>query len=382
MNLSYIKNFTKERSGKIGSSDIPALLQHPETSESLAGYDRTALTVYQEKRGEIEREEAGYKAHMGHMLEPIAIHEFIRKFEQIENPEKTATEFLKGYYLCELNKKDDGYPLAEESQFTDFYHHTTVRTDFGIAHADCFYVPTIPAENEPAIIEAKTRGFWPVKRDKDPYKGYDFTVTSHQGIPLSDFYQVQYQLALYQEVYGIRVDNAYLALLYDTNSFATWHIKSNRRAQERLLELADYLHKCIKKGTPPKKLAMSQSDIKIMYPKLEEDFVTLSGEELDSAITAAKQSKEAQEQEKMWKQKKEDALNTLSVFLKDNKKIKGLFEGELIDLAEWQERSGSERVAGVKEIKKDEEFYNILKEKGFINVSEDSRFVKVKFKGE
>ena len=56
--MQYIKNFTKERSNKIGASDISKLIQHPEKSESLYGYDETALTLWQEKTGKIHRKES------------------------------------------------------------------------------------------------------------------------------------------------------------------------------------------------------------------------------------------------------------------------------------------------------------------------------------
>jgi len=76
--MNYITDFQKSRSTKIGSSDVPALIQHPEKSESLAGYGRTALTVYEEKIGIRERDPVGFPAQMGHVVEPYALQEFIR----------------------------------------------------------------------------------------------------------------------------------------------------------------------------------------------------------------------------------------------------------------------------------------------------------------
>ena len=37
--MNYITDFHKSRSGKIGSSDISACLQHPENTGSIAGYE-------------------------------------------------------------------------------------------------------------------------------------------------------------------------------------------------------------------------------------------------------------------------------------------------------------------------------------------------------
>ena len=114
--MQYIKNFTKERSNKIGASDISKLIQHPEKSESLYGYDETALTLWQEKTGKIKREPARFSAEMGNALEPVVLRKFIS-----ENIDKeTAEKFYRGYVLCELNKTDDGYLDAENFQNTNW----------------------------------------------------------------------------------------------------------------------------------------------------------------------------------------------------------------------------------------------------------------------
>ena len=381
MKIHYIQNFKKSRAEKLGASDIPALIQHPETAESLAGYDRTAVTVYKEKSGLLvsadnDTDSPSDKADIGSDQEPIALKRFLT---QTESPE-LAQLFYRGYLLCELDFDGSGYPSAEATQNTNYLHHTRAEIDFAIAHADCFRVYDQNENIYPAIVEAKARGFWPSQRKDDPYKGYDFETTGHKGIPLADYYQLQFQAAIYQEVYKIQIDNLFLALLYDTNSFNFWQVKSDRRVQERLLELAHYMKKCIGKKQPPKMLVMNQKDVKELYPKLNEDFITLSGDELENAIEASKQAGNAKKQKKAWEQKERDALDALSVYLKDNKKIKGIIDGEIIEIAEWQERKGAERIAGIKEIRQDETLYTALQEKGFVRVGEDSKYVKVKFK--
>ena len=372
--MQYIKNFTKERSLKIGASDISKLIQHPEKSESLYGYDETALTLWQEKTGKIKRKPAGFSAEIGNALEPVVLRKFIS-----ENIDKeTAEKFYRGYVLCELNKTDDGYPDAENFQNTNFLHHTKAENDFAVAHADCLRLQIAGYHAE--LIEAKTASYWPAKRRDDIYSGYDTTLKNHQGIPLKHFYQIQFQAAIYQEVYGFKINSGFIALLFDTSQFHQWEIRIDRKIQERLLELASYMKKCIDTDTPPKMLAMNQDDIKIMYPKLDEDFRIISGDELQVALHAIEQRKLASEQEKAWKQKKEDADNTLSIFLKDAKTIKGIIGSEIVNLATWQERKGAERVAGLKEIKQYPEIEKLLREKELINKSEDSRSVVVKYK--
>ncbi|HAS92782.1 MAG TPA: hypothetical protein DCS12_11345 [Clostridiales bacterium] len=377
--MQYIKNFTKERSSKIGASDISKLIQHPEKSESLYGYSETALTLWQEKTGRIKKEPAGFSAEMGNTLEPVVLRKFIS-----ENIDKeTAQKFYSGYMLCELNKTEDGYPDAENYQNTNFLHHTKAENDFAVAHADCLHLLNI-AGNHAELIEAKTALSAASKRRDDIYSGYDTSLKNHQGIPLKHFYQVQFQAAIYQEVYGLNINTGFLALIFTDGfkpvSFHQWEIRIDRKIQERLLELASYMKKCIDTDTPPKMLAMNQDDIKIMYPKLDEDFRIISGDELQVALHAIEQRKLASEQEKAWKRKKEDADNTLSIFLKDAKTIKGIIGDEIVNLATWQERKGAERVAGLKEIKQYPEIEKLLREKNLINKSENTRSVVIKYK--
>jgi hypothetical protein len=373
--MNYITAFQKSRSTKIGSSDVPALIQHPEKSESLAGYGRTALTVYEEKIGIREREPAGFPAHMGHVVEPYAIQEFIRR----HTDDKTADKFLRGCLLCDLDRTKDGYPTATATQTTDFLHHTEAVTDYSVSHADCI---NISDSQNAILIEAKTSGFWPARRTDDPYKGYDKEVKGHQGIPLHVFYQVQHQAAIYQEVYGVKTKVANLVLISE-GQYYEWEIRIDTKIQERLLELCSYMKTCIDKKIPPKKLAMNVSDIKVMYPVLNEDFRLVSGEELTSAVEAAKKAKEAAEQLKAWKQKKEDAEAALSILLQDNKKLQGIIDGEITDIVAWQSREGGERILGLKDLKaldSGERLYKYMKKNGLIKVGEDSRFVKVKLK--
>ena len=371
-NPQYITSFSKSRSTKIGGSDISACLPHPLKSESLADYDRTALTVYQEKTGIIKRDFAGFQAEVGNFLEPLVLKRFIQEYT---GDGTLGDIFMRGYLLCELDKKNDGYPNAESFQNTHFLHHTKAENEFAIAHADC-----ISPEHR-IIIEAKTAMSWATKRtENDPFTGYDFKLKGHQGIPLKHYYQVQYQSALYNLVYGFQPDKLYLALITDTNNFYFWEFVPVKKVQERLLEIASYMYKCIQKKQPPKELAMNQDDIKIMYPELDEDFRIISGDELSDAIQAAREAKEAEEQVKRWEQIKKDANNTLSIFLKDTKTLKGIVDGQIVDLATWQERKASERIIGLTEIKKDEELYKLVKDKNLIKESPATRFVKVKFK--
>ena len=140
--MNYITNFTHARATLIGSSDIVACLQHPEKHESLAGYERTAITVYKEKRGELPRTPAGLPADIGHELELLALQKAIEQIETVngetpENIRSLINRFRRGYQLAEINTTieydADGnesltYHNAKEFQNVDWLHHTEAIT--------------------------------------------------------------------------------------------------------------------------------------------------------------------------------------------------------------------------------------------------------------
>lgn len=373
--MNYIQNFDKSRKSLIGSSDVPALIQHPEKPESIAGYERTALTVYLEKTGQKERDPAGLPAKLGHALEPYVLQEAI----SILADDKTACDFLRGYMLCELEKdnKNGGYPNAPAFQNTPWLHHTEAVNDYSVSHADCIN------QKDGILIEAKTASFWAsMRRESDPYKGYDPKLKGHQGVPIAHYMQIQHQMLLYSTVYGIQIKKGYIALIANSE-FNMWEIKPDIKVQERLAELCSRMKQCIDTKTPPRELAMNADDIKYMYPEIKEDFKIISGDELQQAIEYAKMQKEASAQETAWKRKKEDAASALSVMLKDTGVLKGMIDGSMIDIASWQSRTGAERVMSLSEIKKNKEkVYNYLVKNECIMKGEDTRSVKVKYKGE
>lgn len=369
MNYTYITDFYRSREDLIGSSDIPALIPHPIIkSESLAGYSRTAITVYEEKTGITKREPAGISAKMGNNIEGIILKEFIEQ----QDCKRISHEFYRGYILCELDKEIEkvGMLHCESYNNTDYKHHTESMNDFSVAHADCLYTG-----KKPFIIEAKSAQFWAVKRDKDIYSGYDFDLKDWQGIPLKHYFQIQFQMALYG------VDMAYLALLYNTSEFHTWQIKANKKHQADLLELAEYMKKCIDKRTPPKEKAMNASDIQKLYPDIKEDFREAVGKELETAIEIGKQYEHAKSQKKMWELKERDALDAMSVLLKDERELKGLVNGELQTIARWKDTGGAEKWVALSKVKKDNpDVYKIIVDNGLIEYQKTDRKPEIKLK--
>lgn len=388
--MKYITDFHKSRRDLIGSSDMTACIQHPEKHESLSGYGRTAITVYKEKRGELQREPAGLAAEIGHTMEMLILSNAIYKIEvkrgkTESQARKIVSKFERGYIMCELDSEttqdDNGntykiYHNADKYQTTDWLHHTEASTADSISHADCI---NIAKPDNAILIEAKcvTTSFY--KRGDDPYKGYDLEDETFRGVPLRNYMQTEHQAATYNAAYGIKFKRSYLALIAD-GKHSMWNWKPDVRMQERIIELCSYLKKCIDTGVLPSELAMNSDDVKIVYPVIKEDFKVLSGEDLEKALLYARAAKDAAQQEKNWKAKAEDAKNALAVMLADSGRIRGIVDGEMVELAAWTEKKGSDRIMSLSEVKQDKRLYAYCEKNGMIKAGEPSRFISVKFK--
>lgn len=370
-------DFQKIRSNKIGASDIPALITNPEKpNESLAGYGRTPLTVWQEKTGKLKREPPGLPAEMGHYMENKAIELFLRYFEfprrELILLQLKILAEMDNTYLDKLSCKDHC-----------FKYHTQYYTENKIAHPDAIYIPEDYYEKEkklkyegitidltkPFIFEAKSARFFSAKRPEGSIvSGYDFKLKTWHGIALKSYFQIQYQLALFD------IDVAYLGLISDTSDFHVWEIKANKEHQKELMNIADVMTMHIKQDTPPKELVINQADIKMLYPHMKDDFITLSGEKYETAKIIVDEFKKAKDQEKKWKEKKLEALDSMSVILQDYKELRDS-SGVM---AAWQTRKGRESVSITDMKKNDLLYYDQLKKDGYIKQGADSRSVVIK----
>ncbi len=403
------QGFTEDRRTRFGSSDIPKMIPNPEKpTESLAGYGNTAITVYKQKRGEQQPFTTGLEAEMGHYLENKALEWTIRRFSDygLGVGFRTSKETWENI----SQSGDLKGQKATDFQVPSYKHNTQYYNDDMIAHPDCVYVPpdTIDTDYEildekgntlythkktsngiivdlskPLIIEAKSAQLFAAKRrDNTIVKGYDFDSLTWHGIPLKHYVQIQFQLTLFQ------IDVAYLALIYDTSKFQIWRIDANEKWQARIIDLVGRMIKHVKDGTMPRELAMNKADIMEIYPKIDKDYVMLSGESLETTKGLCKEFRHAKQQVKNWKEKEGDAKDALAVMLKDYGELR---EGSEI-LAKWQERKGSIGIGKplgtpenkdtfIKWLKKNDlNAYKYLERKGFIKQGADSRSVSVKFK--
>lgn len=384
-------SFVGSRQTRVGSSEIPQLFPNPEKpTESLSGYDNTAITLYKKKIGEPEPFTYSLPAEMGHFLENKSLELFIRRF----SGKKAALEFIQKKIEYEMRKANGEDVRAEDFQTGLYRHNTQYFVDGMIAHCDCIYIGDPGCEkvtvhgitvdlSKPFYIEAKSATKDATKRQPQSYvKGYDFDLLTWQGIPLKHFVQMQFQSSLLQ------IETGYLALLHNTSEFQVWRVDKDRMWQNRIINIVGKILKYIELEKMPRELAICQADIIELYPHLRDDFISLTGERLKKVLSVCKEYVKADQQEKNWKGKKKDAQDALSVYLKDYTEIR---TGSDI-LAKWQNRNGSESIGVsasirgkdpfIKYLKKDDKnTYNYLMRKGYIKEGKTSRSVAVKFKG-
>lgn len=367
--------FQETRSARIGASEIGYLFPSPENpTESVGGYEKTALTLYNKKIGNPEPYTYSLAAEMGHFLENKSLELFIRMFFG----EKLATEFINQKILYEMSDKSE----PEKYQVGLFRHNVEYYYDGMIVHPDCIYLgePGAPTKtvagitvdlSKPFYIEAKSARMESTKRRDSLIKGYDFEATTGQGIPLKHYLQMQYQSAL------LEIPVGYLALLHNTSEFQTWRVDKDDNWQARIIDTVGKMLKHIEMRKPPKEMAISLADIMSLYPDVKDDFVNVNDEEFEKIVAIIEEYDKADTQIKNWTSKKRDASDTLGVLMGEYSELR---HGADV-LCKWQNRKGSEKLKSLKDIKAENETeYKYLQRKGLITMSDGYRYVAVKYK--
>lgn len=389
-------SFTETRGSRIGSSDCPAMFPNPEKpTESLAGYDETALTLYNKKIGEKSLFIPNLAAEMGHFLENKSLELFIRRFFG----EELAREFIDGKMIYEMNVANKVDVNPEDYQVGLFRHNTEYYSDGMIVHPDLIYLgdPTLPDnekkitvngitvdKSKPFYLEAKSARKEATKRRNESFvKGYDFDLTNWQGIPLKHYVQMQFQSAVFQ------IDTGYLPLLHNTSEFQVWRVDKDKKWQAQIINTVGKMLKYIEMRKAPREMAICLADIVSLYPNLRNDFVTVSGDKAEKIKEICKQHRKSKQQIKNWEAVEKDCKDALSVYMKDFDEVR---EGSDI-LVKWKKNSGRESIGtkeklptGVSFIKwlrlNDKNTINYLDRKGYFKKGKDSRSVMVKYKGE
>lgn len=372
----FVKDIFEERGVRIGASEVPCLFPDPERpSESVAGYGKTAITLYQEKVGERERDKSGLAAEMGHYLEPKAIELFIR---EVWGPD-VASAWMRRRMDFEMNGGDartkQAYPVLYNTAFIDrdsIVHPDglhigekdgrTVRTRWG------FNVDT----RRSFLIEAKSASFFSARRGDSEVRGYDRDNKTWQGIPLKHWFQTQFQML------KAGVSLCYLTLLSDTSKYDVWEVRADKEMQGRIARVVNVFMRHVRNRVPPKELAINVDDITALFPSVRDDFVMLDGEDGDKVRELSDKALAAAEQEKVWAARKDDALSALAVWLKDAGEVR---DGDGDVVCRWQTSKGRESVMSVKDIAaSNPAALRYLRRNNLIKVSKGSRYVVAKYR--
>lgn|GEM_PF-2955709 len=372
----FVKDIFEERGVRIGASEVPCLFPDPERpSESVAGYGKTAITLYQEKVGERERDKSGLAAEMGHYLEPKAIELFIR---EIWGPD-VASAWMRRRMDFEMNGGDartkQAYPVLYNTAFID--RDSIVHPDgLHIGEKDGRIVRTGWGFNVDTrrsfLIEAKSASFFSARRGDSEVRGYDRDNKTWQGIPLKHWFQTQFQML------KAGVSLCYLTLLSDTSRFDVWEVRADKEMQGRIARVVNVFMRHVRNRVPPKELAINVDDITALFPSVRDDFVMLDGEDGDKVRELSDKALAAAEQEKVWAARKDDALSALAVWLKDAGEVRDS-DGDVV--CRWKTSKGRESVMSVKDIAaSNPAALRYLRRNNLIKVSKDSRYVVAKYR--
>lgn len=204
----------------IGGSDAAAIL----------GLDpfKTPLAVYLDKRGELPDDGASEAAEWGNRLEP----------------------FVADAALDRINTERDqrGLPPVKARRRKAILRHPDI--EFMVANIDR---EIVGHEDGPAILEAKTTGYWSARQwedDRDP-----------DGPTLPDRYHVQTQH--YLAVMGR--GHAWLAVLVAGQRLVVEHVERDQALIDALVEVEARFWQQVQGGTPPPATADDSDRVKVLH---------------------------------------------------------------------------------------------------------------------
>lgn len=322
-------DFTESRTKGIGSSDIPIL------AGLKKQYDQTPVTLFEEKKGITEGFQGNEQTDWGNLLEPLIVERFLSKHF------------------------GDVRPEFKEIEMTEFFHP---EYKYALAHPDMIIVEP---DREPFIIEAKSMGYYPGKRDEDPDKGYDEDDFTERGIPADVFLQVQWQMLC------SGVNTTFVAALINTNDFRMYGpIMANPRVQEKCLALARRFWDCIEDNICP--APSTFKDIQIIFPKPEAKTKVISGDALESVKMMQTQKEDIKKKIKALEDKEDDIKKAFGQLCEGNEVLTDPLGNVLATY-----KMSSTRSISVKEVEKNKEIFDLLTENELIN---ETKFPKLSIK--
>ena len=320
----------------VGSSDIPIILGLTPT---------TPVDLFRQKTGR----EAGFQGNdltwWGHELEGLILKNAIARDMDMQ----TAMKFFIDYSRNMYRRRNSWLPKTAYEPFTEAIHPDL---PWAIAHADCLYNPG------ERIIEAKSGGFFANIRRED-MDGYDAKDPTASGVPFKTFFQVQWQ----DLCYGVIQSD--VAALIDTNKFSTYQVDGNVKLQAKLIEIGSRFMYCLVNDIAP--TPRTFGDIKKLFPEINDNRLTIMGEQAAIAWDIKERLKKAKAKMKAGKNEKEDLENALALLIGENVELADEMGNKICSQSKWQQFN----MLSPKKVKEScPEAYDMLDEVGLITKGE------------
>lgn len=287
--LMYMKDreFSKGRK-YIGASDM----------DTLAGINqhKTPLELWEELTGRAKGFSGNKKTAWGHKQEPMILGEYIKK---VTGSSEARNEFITSRLWGDVK-------YEKFHSWTESFPKGQTRR---CAHADLLDL----SGETPVIIQAKNTGAYAAAaRKRDPDKGYDKEDFTANGIPLSVYFQEQWEMFCYG------ITSAYVAVLIDGWDWQFYGpINYDKNTLEKLYALSEKMLWHVDKDIMPE--PKTWSDIVKYYPNYKPNTKAVVSDDSDLECRAMiEQYGKIQRKIKGLEDKKDDIKNALGLYIGEN----------------------------------------------------------------
>lgn len=324
-----IGDFKKTRATGVGSSDIPV----------LAGLFRrrgqTTRQLWKVKTGREDGFRGNQATWWGRQLEGLVLKEWVERH--------VDKEVGMPFYLSYLRDRSHRQlKIKTEARHPEY--------PFALAHADL-----LVEDGEGWIQEAKSHRFFAARRKDDPDYGYDDEDFSQNGVPASEFLQVQWQLFCYGAPQGG------VSTLIDTSDYREYGpVIADARIQEKCLALAERFWWHVEHDREPK--PETWGDIADMFPEPRDTTAMVSGRDEYVVREMIGRKEMIAAQRKKLEAELEDLKNAVGLMLGENKYLTDA-EGNVLA----RSQGGSREDLSVKKLRAEKPaLYEELVEAGYI----------------
>lgn len=329
----------------IGASDMP----------TLAGLtpNRTPRMMWEELTGRSEGFKGNKRTYWGNRQEPLILGEYIKK---ITGESKLRNDFITSR-------------MWGEQQFQEYHSWTesfAKENNRFCSHADLLDL----SSETPVLIQAKNTGeFAAGARKRDPNKGYDRDDLSGNGIPLSVYFQEQWELYCY----GLQF--AHVAVLIDGWDWKLYGaVEYHKQTVEKLSALAERMLWHVDNDVMP--TPQNWDDVVAMYPDFQPNTKAVVSDEAELECRQMLEDySKLQTKEKEIGKRKDDIKNALGLYIGGNNYLETA-EGNPI--CSSSEISGRTTISASEVKKKKPELFEELEKEGLVKTSDSYRQLYIK----